>query len=100
MHKAGVHSLGMKLGPQSDNYCAQQHILARGGRILRTDRHTYMHTHDNCSNPRCAYAHQGLIKEEICIKTNEAYPQNKKTVCTKYLILYMYTKSYMMCEKV
>ena len=36
---------------------------ARGGRKLRTDRHTYIHTHtqDNYSNPRCVHACRGLI---------------------------------------
>ena len=43
---------------------------ARGGRKLRTDTHTHTHTNtrDNYSNPRCAHARRGLIKDDIVNK--------------------------------
>ena len=49
MHKAGVHSLGMKLGPQSDNYCAHAAAycsqLNNKARVVVTDfklHHIYL----------------------------------------------------------
>ena len=46
---------------------------ARGGRKLRTDTHTHTNTRDNYSNPRCAHARRGLIRQSGALIDDEKY---------------------------